>query len=337
MPGEEWKKSLPGAVSNEDYRAWVEYQKAGGLHGLYDWISLGKPPVGADQDIWDYLNTQLLEYLGSQITGKLIDEKRADEIFRSEYQRAFGLGAFKERQPLSSLPYWTTVQAARTEAAQTEAAAKAKQEALLPLKEGGTPQEQMWKAFHTIESLARQRETAPESLKPIIQGQIAELQDFIKTQKQTERAKVAGRGDETERLLLNLWERRRTEPQMGFNDWLYTPEGLAAHKYAFQKTGGQYVLESERIPEEAPAPFQPPGFREVATTGGVNWRDEFERRYPTILREYAKQEPKTGERWVEFLAKRRKDIKEQFTLRSPYEQGQRPAAFAPRIKTIKFG
>uniref|UniRef100_A0A6H1ZUU1 Uncharacterized protein n=1 Tax=viral metagenome TaxID=1070528 RepID=A0A6H1ZUU1_9ZZZZ len=114
-------------------------------------------------------------------------------------------------------------------------------------------------------------------------------------------------------------------------DWLsLTPE----QKERYYTTRGLPVPESP----EPLKPFGAPAFKDITTTGGVNWRDEFERRYPSILREFEAQpeEKRTEEGWAETLERERKRLKEQWYKRSPYDRGERPGAFAPTVRTVQF-
>lgn len=276
----------------------------------------------------------------------------------------------------------------------------ARQQQVLPLGRGGTGVEQVWAASHAITNLQSQMEAAPNYLKPIIQGQIDTLNDFMVSQKEVERIKASGQEpDEAMALALQLYGRRK-EKGYSFTAWLRdTAEGQAANQYVGQQTGGEVAIslgseepgafaqqfaekydmsagaaqqtglryaqhpESEEFAnlttEERDAlswvgreagggeiqeakkvlpPYGPPEFKGISTTGGIMWREEFERRYPSVLGEFAAKpkEERTETGWLDLLEKRRTELKEKWLKQSPYQRGVRPEVFAPKIKTVGF-
>lgn len=69
------------------------------------------------------------------------------------------------------------------------------------------------------------------------------------------------------------------------------------------------------------------------------WQDWFRSRYPRMIEQFeAKPEAeRIGEKtWTEYLKKKKPEIKEEYYKMSPYERGERPSAYQPRIQTVKF-
>ena len=68
------------------------------------------------------------------------------------------------------------------------------------------------------------------------------------------------------------------------------------------------------------------------------WQDWFRSRYPRIIEQFeVKPEAERTEKgWAEYLKRKKPEIKEQYYKQTPYERGERPSAFAPRIQTVGF-
>ncbi len=68
------------------------------------------------------------------------------------------------------------------------------------------------------------------------------------------------------------------------------------------------------------------------------WRDWFRSKYGRLTEQFeAKPEAERTEKtWREHLEGRRAEIREQWYGLPPYERGERPSVFAPRIKTVAF-
>ncbi len=68
------------------------------------------------------------------------------------------------------------------------------------------------------------------------------------------------------------------------------------------------------------------------------WRDWFRSKYPRMIEQFeAKPEIRRTEKgWAEYLKKRKPEIREEWYGMTPYQRGERPSAFAPRIQTVKF-
>ena len=97
--------------------------------------------------------------------------------------------------------------------------------------------------------------------------------------------------------------------------------------------------------EPAPTPRYEPAFEAMrAGLGGTQpWKDWFESKYSTLLRRFKTTLPaelppaEEAERtWAEWLKKQKPELKEQWWGLGAYQRGERPAAFAPRVRTVKF-
>jgi len=69
------------------------------------------------------------------------------------------------------------------------------------------------------------------------------------------------------------------------------------------------------------------------------WRDWFRSKYGLLVEQYKGQVPeaqRSEKSWREYLKRRKPEIREQFWKLSPYERGERPSVFAPRITTVRF-
>jgi len=80
------------------------------------------------------------------------------------------------------------------------------------------------------------------------------------------------------------------------------------------------------------------GFREEMPRT-ERWRDWFRSRYPRMIEQFEAKVPEAErkeETWAEHLRKRRPEIREEWWRLTPYERGERPSAFAPRIQTVGF-
>lgn len=68
------------------------------------------------------------------------------------------------------------------------------------------------------------------------------------------------------------------------------------------------------------------------------WRDWFRSKYPRIIEQFeAKPEAeRTKATWAEYLRKRKPEIREEWYGLTPFEKGERPSAYRPRIQTVGF-
>jgi len=68
------------------------------------------------------------------------------------------------------------------------------------------------------------------------------------------------------------------------------------------------------------------------------WKEWFRSKYPRMIEQFeAKpEEQRTKVGWAEYLKKRKTKVREEWYKQTPYERGERPSAFAPRIKTVGF-
>ena len=78
------------------------------------------------------------------------------------------------------------------------------------------------------------------------------------------------------------------------------------------------------------------GFDITQTEPAIAW---FNRRFPRLIEQFRAEVPKEEQRaetWAELLARRRPRIREEFSKLSPFQRGERPGVFAPRIQTTGF-
>ncbi|MCH8937102.1 MAG: hypothetical protein IIB90_15410 [Gemmatimonadetes bacterium] len=101
----------------------------------------------------------------------------------------------------------------------------------------------------------------------------------------------------------------------------------------------------ERRQRRQPEPFTEfaPAFEEMRTgfAGEMppteRWRDWFRSKFPRLIEQFKGQVPEEERRekgWREFLARQRPEIREQWWRLSPFQRGERPQAFQPRIQTL---
>lgn len=85
-----------------------------------------------------------------------------------------------------------------------------------------------------------------------------------------------------------------------------------------------------------------PAFEEMRVGVEKPWRDWFESRYGRELARFKAGRPtdlvaeEEEERWRAYLKQRRPELYEEFYARPPYERGERPSYFAPKIRTVRF-
>lgn len=121
------------------------------------------------------------------------------------------------------------------------------------------------------------------------------------------------------------------------------PEEAAAlhRKYGKQWLVPGYIrrIEEERGREEERVRGLEKAYTEQLgeVAGTAPWKDWFRRQYPQLFREFKVGEEKpTAVGWAEFLKKRKPELREEWWSLGAYQRGERPAAFAPRIKTVGF-
>lgn len=69
------------------------------------------------------------------------------------------------------------------------------------------------------------------------------------------------------------------------------------------------------------------------------WRDWFRSKYPRLIEQFEAKVPEAERKertWAEWLKKREPEVREEWYGMTPYERGERPGAFAPRIQTVGF-
>ena len=100
-----------------------------------------------------------------------------------------------------------------------------------------------------------------------------------------------------------------------------------------------------RITQEQPFSEFGPGLENLRQSfiGEVpqteRWRNWFRSRYPRLIEQFTAKTPeeeRAPETWADFLKGRRTGIREQFASLSPFERGERPSTFQPRITTVGF-
>jgi len=246
--------------------------------------------------------------------------------------------------------------------AQQQAQDLATQRMQLPLGAGGTPNQQIRAGQEAIRRLQIQKETIPEQnfyLRDNIDVQIRQLQDSIGQITESERIKSRTRTEAE--LYPRGWEGEPDAPS--FTKAFAEEHGMSAG--AARETGLRYSQDpkseefanltdeekdnliwvgiegtggGERYEPPPPKPITPPGFGGVGATGSPSWKSWFERQYPSIVSQFGArpaEEREAGD-WASFLATERARIKEEFAKQSPYARGERPGAFAPKIKTVAF-
>jgi len=112
-----------------------------------------------------------------------------------------------------------------------------------------------------------------------------------------------------------------------------------------QKFGEQLLLHRTQASLRGRTDYGP-AFEQVgAEFGGAKterWRQWFQSQFPTLTRQYESLYPvggkveKTDIPWPEWLKKKKPEIREQWHKQTPYERGERPSAFQPRITTVRF-
>lgn len=73
----------PGAITDEQYKAWQEYQQAGGMLALYEWVDAGQPTIIEERAAFAWLS-RADTWLNSQV--ELGEEKGG--ISEAEYDLA---------------------------------------------------------------------------------------------------------------------------------------------------------------------------------------------------------------------------------------------------------
>ena len=94
----------------------------------------------------------------------------------------------------------------------------------------------------------------------------------------------------------------------------------------------------QRAPYVTPFAYEP-AFEAIrgGLAGPQPWKDWFERMYGTLIRRYKGVEagpPPVG--WAEYLKEQRPKLREEWWSGGAYGRGERPGAFAPKIRTVAF-
>lgn len=103
-----------------------------------------------------------------------------------------------------------------------------------------------------------------------------------------------------------------------------------------------------------PQPRYRPAFYEAlgGLPGSRPYLDWFESRFPALVSEFqatlktykgflspagaAREAEEIGESWADWLKGKRPELKERWYSLSPWQRGERPSYFAPRIQTLAF-
>jgi len=246
------------------------------------------------------------------------------------------------------------------------------QRAKLPLNVGGNVQQQVKAGYDAIRNLKLQLETPnlPETLKGTMQSQILTLEQAINQLNQSARAKARAQTVPEEQEFPREGFPEPGSFAQGFAEkWGMSPKAAEQTGYRYyqdpqseefanltdeEKSGLTWVgIEAaggggggggggdtgeSTWPKPRPTPFQPPRFEDIGATGSPSWKSWLAQRYPSIVSQFWAKP--TGERvaetWSTFLESERKRISEEFSKQSPYARGERPGAFAPKIKTVSW-
>ena len=99
---------------------------------------------------------------------------------------------------------------------------------------------------------------------------------------------------------------------------------------------GGFIVGEEREWEPPPEDYIPP--TEVGAIGPQRWRDWFTHKYGGVVEKYMTKTPRerTEVGWSQYLEKERTRLYEEYHRRGAYARGERPSAFAPRVRTVRF-
>ena len=99
------------------------------------------------------------------------------------------------------------------------------------------------------------------------------------------------------------------------------------------------VMESEKAQaERVGRPYVPPLYEELEVRGTPTWKQWFESKYGSIARQFVAKAPegRGQESWAEFLKGQEAAKYEEWWQRGAYARGERPSAFAPGIRTVRW-
>jgi len=358
-------------VTDEQRRAWQEYQAQGGRQSLYDWIDSGMPAAAEEQAASAWMD-RLFSYLEQQYNSGLISESEANVILSDMAGRLSGSGKYAgKRQTTMDLPSTIRSDVERyTEQIATEPArlaeqrrqeqeAKVRQAAQLPLGAGGNITQQIAAGRTAIRNLQGQLTYAPDYLQDTIRGQIATLQRDVNQLWQTEksrageRAQVAGLIEEPApeidygTMTREFAARYDMSPQAALQTGMRYQANPEAPEFAglsLEEKGDLAWVGMEYAQGAAtrsrPEPYEPPGYKEIEpeVSGPPLWKSWFAQTYPSIAWEFGEKpiEQRTEETWAAFLEKEREKLRTEFAKQSPYRRGERPSAYQPKIKTVGF-
>ena len=367
------KQYLPGAITDEQYQAWLEYQKAGGILEFYEWLDGGMPTITEEQANIAWMQ-RLDAYLTNQLNSGNISESEAKVIGNDTRDRLFGQGTYAgDRKNFNQLPaailsdverYWTGLPIAAQKEAEAAARVEsqrlqdiASQRVQLPLGAGGTQTQQINAGMLAIQNLRTQMAAAPSYLQDEMRTQIAQLEDSINQisssvrlqARQTTKAKEGIPEEPPEPgTMAQMFAKQyggitpKGAQLMGFNYNANPESPLYADLTSEQKGQLAWVGMEAAGPPPQPAPvppYNPPAeFTASGETGSPVWKSWFARYYPSIVSQFTQGEggKRTAESWSGFLAKERTRLKEQFASQGAYSRAERPSYYQSKLKTVAF-
>jgi len=351
----------PGELSPEQTQAWAEYWEGGGQLGVYEWVAAGEMTSADEKAARDFLDS-LDVYQAYQIQKGEITQEQADAFYEDQQNKIFAQGKYEGKDPtpffsLSSYDDITSYMGSLPEAEATyiqeRKVAIATQESELPLNAKGTTQDQMLYGEQAIKKLEAQRDVTPDfMLKDTIQKQINQLQTGIEQLWESEKGQAREKTlaqepqpdefRETGTMAKGFSEKYGMSPeaaqQMGMK-YAQHPEEFAGLTLEEKQNLAWVGVEMTSVGRAEPAkPFEPPSFKGMGATGPQAWKDWFSYRYPGISRQFRQQpeEARTGGTWSLFLEKERNRLREEYAKKSPYERGERPSVYQPKIRTVNF-
>jgi len=374
-PTSQWPEQ-PTEIQQETpeiQQRWREYLEGGGSLGYFEWRDFGMPTITEEKSSFAFLGWAG-QWLNSQLTSGLISESEADLIIEDLKARLSGPNKYGKRQTVIDLPetirsdverYRASLPiAAQREAEQAVQRAQdiASQRMQLPLKAGGTQQQQVLAGYDAIQKLQTQKISAPPYLQSEIDRQITQLQGGI-SQIQESIKREAGRRTKAMEPAPEIPKEPGEMAKRFADKYGMSPEAakLTGYNYLESMKGADLPNKQDysnltqeqkaelfwvgaeaegTAPPPAKAPtFNAPGqFEAIGETGSPIWKNWFAQYYPSIARQFQQrpEEQRTEKGWSDFLASERARLREQFASQTPYSRGERPGVFQPRVKTVQF-
>lgn len=364
-----------GPISTDQWKAWNEYRNAGGVLEISDWIAAGSPNITEERADIAWMQ-RYIAYQDYQVEQGFISPEERNVTLQDVEQQILGVGEYQGEpkhfyqlnQGLQSdvERYWTGLPVAEQKRKEAEARAFQEQREVtagqlgqLPLYARGTQEDQVIAGQNAIRQLQLQKTTAPDYLQGIIDSQIIQLQQGVSqlTSSIQERARIQtaerrgeeeGGGEEPGTFAQKFSrEHEMVTPeaaqQIGMR-YQANPESeefanlTSAEKAQLSWVGKEAIQGGLAPTRAAPVTIEPPTFEEVGVTGPPRWKSWFESNYPSIVSQFSSKtvENRTASGWAKFLENERARIKEEFASLGPYARGERPGAYAPKVRTIAF-